>query len=225
MRATFAVERLLNLVEGDRMTWPRQGLPVIWRATCLGGLVGGVTGGLLGTLEWPVVGTFFGAGIGLAIGAPVGLANGLALAAALTATRSRWAARFVAALMSLTCGVVPAYLTHATPHWDWVVPLVMGAVLAGVLGPFAAFGAQPLVLSPRFGARSARDVLTRVMVGAVAGGAGLGTTAGLVIGAATYLPTSPFAAIEGGALGSVSGAVLGVLAATAIATPGLRVRR
>jgi hypothetical protein len=207
------------------MTLAERALPVLCRATCLGGLVGGVVGGLLGTLEWPIVGTLFGAGVGLAVGAPVGLANGVALAAAMTATRSRWVARLAAGLTSLACGVVPAYVTHATPHWDWVAPLVCGAVLAGVLGPCAAFGAQPLVLSPRFGSRSARDVLTRVMVGAVTGGAGLGAAAGLVIGAATYLPTSPFAAIEGGALGSVSGAVLGMLVATVIATPGLRVRR
>jgi hypothetical protein len=207
------------------MTWADRVLPVLRRAIFLGGVVGGATGGLLGTLEWPLVGTFFGAGVGLAIGAPVGLANGIALVAALTTSRSRWIARLVAALTSLACGVVPAYLTHAKPHWDFVVPLVVGACLAGVLGPFAAFGAQPLVLSPRFGSRPARDVLARVMVSAVAGGAGLGAAAGLVIGAATYLPTSPFAAIEGGALGSVSGAVLGVLVAAAISTPGLRVRR
>jgi hypothetical protein len=207
------------------MTWVERALPVLRRATCLGGLVGGVIGGLLGTVEWPVVGTFFGAGVGLAIGAPVGLANGVALVAALTSAGSRWLARLVAAVTSLACGVVPAYLTHATPHWDWVVPLVLGGILAGVLGPFAVFGAQPLVLSPRFGARPARDVLTRVMLWAVAGGAGLGAVAGLVIGIATYVATSPFAAIEGGTLGSVSGAVIGVLVATAIATPGLRVRR
>jgi hypothetical protein len=184
-----------------------------------------VTGGLIGTIEWPIVGTFFGVVAGLAIGVPVGLANGLALAAALTATRSRWVIRLVAVLTSLACGIGPAYLTHATPHWDWVVSLVMSGILAGVLGPFAAFGAQPLVLSPRFGTRPATDVLTRVMASAVTGGAGLGAAAGVVIGAATYLPTMPFAAIEGGALGSVSGAILGVLVAAAIATPWLRVRR
>jgi hypothetical protein len=199
--------------------------PILKRAVSLGAAVGAVTGGLLATLDWPVVGTFFGAGVGLATGAVVGLANGLALAAAVTVSRSPWMARLVAAVTSMLCGAVPAYLAHTAPHADWLVPLGLGAVLAGGLGPFAVFGAQPLVLSPRFGQRPARDVLTRVMVGAAAGGAGLGAIAGLVLGVVTYLPTAPFAAIEGGALGSVSGAILGLLCAAAIVTPGLRVRR
>jgi hypothetical protein len=194
------------------------------RAVTLGGALGAVVGGLLGTAAWPVVGTFFAGLAGLAVGAAVGLANGITLAAVLTRTRSRWAARFAAAATSLACAVVPAYLMDASPRWDWVVPIVIGAVLAGVLGPFAAFGAQPVVLGRRLAGRSVADVVGRFVATGAAVGAGLGGITGLMIGVRTYLPTAPFAAVEGGTLGSVSGIVLALLACAAIVGPRLRVR-
>ena len=60
--------------------------------------------------------------------------------------------------------------------------------------------------------------------GAGAGGA-LGGGAGLIIGISTYLPTAPFAAVEGAVLGSVSGLAIALLVGAAALLPELRMRR
>jgi hypothetical protein len=198
---------------------------VVGRAACWGAGVGAASGGVLGTADWPVVGTFFAALAGGAVGGVVGVINGVTLAGSTTVTSSRWAARLVAALTSLACAVVPAYLMHASPRWDWIVPLALGTVLAAGIGPFAAFGVQPVVLGPRFRTRSVSDVAGRIVVGGLIAGAGIGGVAGLVLGLITYPPTAPFAVIEGAIFGSVSGVVLALLVAAAVVAPKLRVRR
>jgi hypothetical protein len=180
---------------------------------------------VLGTGDWPVVGTFFAALVGGAVGGLVGVIDGVTLAGITRVTSSRWAARVVAAATSLACAVVPAYLTHASPRWDWIVPLVLGTVLAGVIGPFAGFGVQPVVLGPRFRTRSVSDVAGRIVIAGVIAGATIGGVAGLVLGLINYPPTAPFAVIEGAIFGSVSGVVLALLVATAAVAPKLRVRR
>jgi hypothetical protein len=180
---------------------------------------------VLGTADWPVVGTFMAALVGGTVGGLVGVVNGVTLAVVTRVTSSRWAARLVAAATSLACAVVPAYLTHASPRWDWVVPAALGTVLAAVIGPFAGFGAQPVVLGPRFRTRPVSDVAGRIVVGGLVVGAGLGGVAGLVLGLIGYPPTAPFALVEGAIFGSVSGVVVALLAAAAVIGPKLRVRR
>jgi outer membrane lipoprotein SlyB len=181
--------------------------------------------GLLGTLEWPVVGTFVGVLVGLVVGSAVGLANGASLAILTAATTSRWMARIVVAVTSLACAAIPAYLTGASLRWDWAGPLVLGIGLAGAVGPFAAFGVQPVVLHRRLRRWPVRVLVRRIVASGAIAGAGLGGVAGLVIGVVAYLPTAPFAVVEGAVLGSVSGVLLAGLVAAALVAPELRVRR
>jgi hypothetical protein len=181
--------------------------------------------GLIGSAEWPVVGTLLGVVTGSVAGAVVGLANGLTLAALTAVTTSRVGARLVAAVTSLGCAVLTAVVTDASPRWDWMVAVALGTVLAALVGPLAAFGTQPVVQGPCLARWSVRELLTRVLAGGAVVGAALGGLAGLVIGSITYLPTAPFAIVEGGVLGAVSGVLVALLVATAVVGPKLRVRR
>ena len=56
-------------------------------------------------------------------------------------------------------------------------------------------------------------------------GASLGAIVGLIIGMLTYLPTSPFALVEGAILGAVSGVVLAFVGGAVAVMPRLRSRR
>lgn len=202
-----------------------EALAVVLRCVCWGTGGTAVICGLIGTGQWPVVGTFFGAVTGFAAGAVLGLANGVTLAALTAITSSRWAARLVTAATSLGCGLGAAAITDTSPRGDWIVPLAVGIVLAAAIGPFAAFGTQPVVLGPRFARWTARDLMARIIGGGAIAGGALGGLAGLVIGATTYLPTAPFAVVEGGVLGSVSGVLIALLVMAAVIGPKLRVRR
>jgi hypothetical protein len=198
---------------------------VVQRCVCWAVGVAALICGLVGTTEWPVVGTFFGTVTGAAVGAVLGLANGVTLAALTAVSSSRWAARLVTAATSLGCAVVAAAATDASPRWDWMLPLAVGVVVAALVGPFAAFGVQPVAFGPRFGRWTVRDLVARILAGGAIAGAGLGGIAGLVIGAASYLPTAPFAVVEGGVLGAVCGVLVGLLVAAGVVMPRLRVRR
>jgi hypothetical protein len=198
---------------------------VVQRCVCWTVGIAAVIFGLVGTAEWPVVGTFFGALTGAAAGAVLGLANGVMLAALTAVSSSRRGARLVTAATTLGCAVVAADVTDAAPRWDWMLPLAVGVVLAAAIGPFAAFGVQPVVLGPWFRRWTVRDLMIRILVGGALAGAALGGLSGLVIGAITYLPTVPFAVVEGGVLGSVSGVLIALIVVAAVVAPKLRVRR
>jgi CDP-diglyceride synthetase len=53
----------------------------------------------------------------------------------------------------------------------------------------------------------------------------LGAIVGLVVGIHAYLPTSPFAAVEGASFGCVSGVVLALLLLAVAVLPRLRTHR
>jgi uncharacterized membrane protein YdjX (TVP38/TMEM64 family) len=53
----------------------------------------------------------------------------------------------------------------------------------------------------------------------------LGGIVGLVVGIHAYLPTSPFAVVEGASFGCVSGVVLALLALAAAVLPRLRTKQ
>jgi hypothetical protein len=182
--------------------------------------VGGVLGATVGTFDWPVVGTFFGAIGGALAGAAVGVPDAAVLMVLARSTRSKWAAR-------ITSGAVAAAgLGWASVRGPADLPRPIAAVMISIvvllgaaLGPLIAYGAAP-------DGRPTGPGLTRAVGrflawGAALGGA-IGAVAGLLIGLRSYLPTSPFAAVEGAALGVVNGIVLGCLAAGISLLPRVR---
>lgn len=202
--------------------------PILIRAICFGCLAGAVVGGVIGTIEWPVVVTFFGAGIGAFVGALTGVVDGVVLAGVARRGRSVWIAR-------LASGIVSSGFawTTASQHGRYQslasVPgqatLVAACLLLGaVFGPMIAYGVEPVSFGHGPTPRTLSQIAGRLMLwGAVVGGA-LGGIVGLVIGISSYLPTAPFAAVEGAVLGTISGVVLALLLGAAAVLPRLRVR-
>ena len=198
------------------------------RAIGIGTAVGAVAGGGVGTASFPVVGTSIGAVAGSVVGAVFGLANGLILAAVVALTSSRW----VAALAGVftTCAgsvglVAVVYGPSSTRHYFTLIFAAAAAVVAVPLGPLAAYGAQPVRLGQRLGERSVGNVIGRaLLVGAVVCGA-IGAVTGGVIGALSYLPTTPIAVFEGGILAAGTGAVAALVLVSLVISPRLRVRR
>jgi hypothetical protein len=184
-----------------------------------------VAGGVLGTVAWPVVGTFFGAWLGLGLGFLLGIVNGMLLAALVRLpTTTHLMLRGAAAATSLACGLIAMATLAPQASWDAVPPLVTITALSGLLAPLAAFGAEPVDLGPRWGRRSATAVGGRFVAAGATLGAVVGAVVGVLLGAA-HLPTLPFAVVEGGLLGSVSGVVAGPLAFAVVIGPRLRARR
>ncbi len=188
--------------------------------------LGCLIGGIVGTLQWPVVATFFGAAEGAAAGAVAGVLAGAALAVLAGWTRSRWAARGVAAVIAGAAGLTVEIARTAPfvmPRAGAIAVVGAAALLAGVLGPLIAYGAEPVTVGRR--AVAAGPVLRRFLGWGLGLGAGLGAATGLVVGIWAYLPTAPVAAVEGAFLGMVSGLFLACLAAAVVLLPGVRARR
>jgi hypothetical protein len=213
----------------DNATSSRATSPaVLARAAAIGSGVGAVAGGVGGTVSFPIVGTFFGALLGVVAGATIGLLNGLVVLAVAELTASRGVTRLACAVTSIG-GCLALLAGGLIPGW-WplrgvasAVLLTAIAVLAGALGPIAAHGARPLDLGRRLGEVPVSTYLTKALAaGAVTGGT-LGAVAGFVLGL-DYLPTAPVAVVEGGILGSVSGAVAAVTIAAVLIAPKLRAR-
>lgn len=193
---------------------------------------GAVLGGVAGTLDWPVVSTFFGAIAGAGAGAAVGVVDGLALVLLALAAASPWPARVVSGLVSGVAATLAVWAGDGRPFQapsaPQVVVIMSALLLGGAVGPLVADGRPVLP-----GGRPADAALGRVVGRVVAAGAALGGViggvAGGIIGASSYLPTAPFAVVEGAVLGAVSGAVVGCAVAGAVvvlpvrATPDPRI--
>lgn len=189
--------------------------------------LGGVLAGIAATIGWPVVGTFFGAVEGALAGAALGALAAAALTILARWTRSRWAARGVSGAMA-AAAAVGAVLIHAgpagLPRAVAVVLIVAGVALAAALGPLIAYGMEPVPGGWLTAARLPRVLGRFLALGAGLGGAA-GAVAGLIIGIRSYLPTSPFALVEGAVFGAVSGVVLACLAVGVAVLPRLRARQ
>jgi hypothetical protein len=188
--------------------------------------VGGVVGATVATFDWPIVGTFFGAVEGAMAGAVVGVPDAVVLIFLARSTRSKWAA-------GITSGVVAAAgLGWASTRAEPVdVPrpilaLLMSIVvlLGAALGPLIAYGTAPAPDGRPTGPGLADTVGRFLSWGAALGGA-IGAVTGLVLGIRSYPPTSPVAAVEGAAFGAVNGLVLGCLAAAVSLLPRVRAGR
>ena len=187
-----------------------------------------VVGGAAGTVDFPVVGTLFGAVEGAVAGAAVGAVDGLILTGLGAATRPRWVAQGTSGLVVL----VAALARTAGPEplaVSWRVEVVLTAVavlFAGAAGPSIAvgLGRAPGVLGGRAGS-TPRELVVRFLGRGTTAGAAVGAVAGVLIGVRSYLPTAPFAAVEGAVFGTVCGAVLACLALGIAILPRLLVRR
>jgi surface antigen len=186
---------------------------------------GAALGGAAATVDWPVVGTFFGALEGAVVGAIVGAVDGVVLGSLLAGRATRWLPRIASGGLAFVVEVVGLARYRGPIQVPIAVAatlVVIGVVAAAALGPLIAFGAAPVNKSD---AAPASDVALRLLSWGAAVGAGIGAVAGLVIGIRTYLPTAPFAAVEGALLGSVSGAVLAGWAVGIALVSRMRVRR
>jgi hypothetical protein len=204
-------------------------LPVLTRGICFGGSAGAVIGGVVGTVDWPVVGTFFGGLAGVLVGAGAGALDGAVLAEVAARTQSAWTAHLASAAVSSGFALIAvsrAGAFRSLGHVAGKATLVTVCFLLGaVLGPMIAHGVEPI----SFGRGPvpvplSRFVATWVRWGAVVGGV-LGAIVGLVVGIHAYLPTSPFAAVEGASFGCVSGVVLALLLLAVAVLPKLRTHR
>jgi hypothetical protein len=188
---------------------------VVGRGAGLLAAAGAVLGGAAGTVDWPVVGTLFGGVQGAAAGGVVGVVDGLALSVLVRGTRSSWAARALSGGVSALAAVLGASAYEgpsSVPRAVEVVLVVAAILVGGAAGPLIAHG---LVSAP--GGRPSRPGLSQLFGRFLAWGAGLGAAlggvAGGIVGAFAYLPTAPFAVVEGAVFGAVAGAVLACLAA------------
>lgn len=200
------------------------------RGAAFFGGTGAVLGGAAGTVAWPVVGTSFGAAGGAAAGALTGVLASLALTVTVSGATRTWPTRVVPAFVALAAELAGVRLCRGgigVPVPAGAVLMVLGVVAAAAAGPLIAHGVRPAAAT----AGPAPPALTLVRVSwlMVAGGAGAGGCAGaltgLIIGVAAYLPTAPFAAVEGAVFGSVTGASLACLVAGLTVLPRMRARR
>jgi hypothetical protein len=202
-------------------------LSSIGRGAATFACIGAGLGGIAGTLDWPIVGTFFTAVPTALAGAAVGSVAAAALTLLAQWTRSRWAARVTAGAVAGAAAVAGGILHPRpipVPTTLAMALVVAGTVVAAACGPLIAFGLEP---APERGLPRLRAsrLIGRFVGWGAALGAIVGAVAGLVIGIHAYLPTSPFAAVEGGVLGAVSGVVLACLAAGVAVLPRLRARQ
>jgi hypothetical protein len=184
--------------------------------------VGFVLGGVAGTVDRPVVGTFFGAVGGAGVGAVAGVLVGVVLAIMAASTRSRLVVRLVSAALAGGAALAGTAAYPGAVDGSRLVAVawvVAAAVLAGCVAPLIAYGTGAEVAAglPSAGARI-------LFWGAIVG-AGAGAAIGLAVGARAYLPTAPFAAVEGGILGVVSGLVVACIVAGVVVLPRWRARR
>jgi hypothetical protein len=185
--------------------------------------VGGVLGATVGTVDWPVVGTFFGA-IGCAsAGVTIGVADAALLTLLARRTRSKWAARVASGVVAAAGLGWASTLTGPAevPRPLAAALLAIALLLGAALGPLIAYGAAPAPDGRPTGPGYASALARFLRWGAALGG-GAGAVTGLAIGIRAYLPTSPFAAVEGAAFGVVSGVALGCLAAGVFLLPRVR---
>jgi hypothetical protein len=212
--------------EGSRLATAGQ---VLARAICFGCAAGAVIGGVVGTISWPVVGTFYGAGIGVFVGAGAGIVDGLVLAGVARQTRSAWVARLASAIVSSGFALITASRAGAFRPVELATgePTLVAAclLLGAALGPMIAYGVEPISFGRGPNPRPLAQLGASLLLLGVAIGGVLGGCAGLLIGISSYLPTAPFAAVEGAVLGAVSGLVLALLLGAAALLPRLRMRR
>jgi hypothetical protein len=180
------------------------------RGVALAAGAGAVLGGIGGTIDWPVVATFAGAVEGAVAGAVVGLLLQVV-------PRSPVDIRLVSAVLAGAAALAAGALGPVDVSRPVGIALVVAAaVLAACLGPAIVSGE----LLPA-GSRPL-EVGRWILIGGAVLGAAAGAVVGLIIGWRSYLPTAPFAAVEGAGLGVVSGLVLaGVVAGVAV-LPRLR---
>ena len=188
---------------------------IAMRGCVVGTAFGIATGGAVMSLSWLVVGTFLGALVGAPVGAGAGALVGLVLAGLHRVAAPRQVLRACVIAPWLAVGAVALAKVVAAGNGVSPAPAAL-IVIANVA--LACFTATYVVSGDgwiELGAGWRRRPLAAVaflvsIVGVVVGGA-LGGIAGGIIGVVTYLPTAPFAVIEGGILGLVSGLVLGLV--------------
>jgi hypothetical protein len=106
-----------------------------------------------------------------------------------------------------------------------VLFVVASTVLALLLSPVAAYAARPVRLCRRLGQPSVSSIVKAALaIGMGVGGAG-GALLGTVAGMLTNPMTAVAALIEGGILGAVNGGVAALLIAAVVVSPRLRVLR
>lgn len=187
---------------------------VVGRGVAVLAGAGAVLGGVAGTVDWPLVGTFFAAIEGATAGALVGLAAGLALAAPARRSSSSWLARGIAAVVSAPASVLGASAYDGpvnVPRAMEVVLVVAAILIGGAAGPLIAYG-RPVVPGGRPAGPALAQLVGRFLGRGAAIGATLGGVTGGIVGVFAYLPTAPFAVVEGALFGTVSGLVLACLA-------------
>lgn len=216
------------MLDVDRPLSPPTSGP-LGRAALAGTTVGVQAGALTGTALVAVLGTLAGAIAGAASGALLGLVNGVALRVVDLAPSQRWRARITTAITSTLLGGAAVMIGYANSSGmsAWV-PLVAitGFMLIGLLlGPVAAFGAQPIRLRPGGRLWRPEQLLGRTLAAAVLIGATAGAVAGLILGLLTYLPTAAFALVEGAMGCGLAGLVIVFALALPVMCLKLRARR
>jgi hypothetical protein len=179
---------------------------VLPRSIALGALTGVGIGGLVGTVIVPLFGTIAGGVIGAYVGALSGLGSGLAVATARAHGAGRVGVRVVGGTAAGSCAVLEAIfaLSRESISAPMIVALLVFVAVCVALGGWLA----PLVASKDLGAQY-RRVIGRAMAVCAIGGIAIGGLVGVVVGLYAYLPTAPFAAVEGGVFGGIIGVVLG----------------
>ena len=180
------------------------------------GCIGTALGGIAGSVHWLFVGTAAGAAEGALAGIVIGALNGGILGAIAARTTSKRAAQLGSGLLATVAELLAAEFYRGpidVPVAIEVALVLVGIVAAVLVGPLVAFGAQALpanrlVQLRQTVSRPPRSV-SDVLVAGLAVGAVLGAIAGFIVGVRTYLPTSPFAAVEG----AIFGALIGLAAA------------
>jgi hypothetical protein len=189
-------------------------LAIVREALVIGLAAGGSTGLVVGTATFPLVGTALGGIVGVVVGAGAGLVTGLVLSVVSGWTRSPVAARAAAAITDGCLAVAAvARLGDGLSDWRGISFVAWCTSLGALFGARASNPGRARPSATQVAPDAGRYALYGAVIAGLAGG-----IVGLTIGIVVYPATSPFALVEGAALGTVPGAIVG--ASVAVVHPG-----